>query len=621
MCGFVGFIDNSVTHFDYEKIISKCGQDISFRGPDESKNYIDFPNKIFLSFQRLSFRDLSTNGSQPMLSYNNRYLVLFNGEVYNFQFLLSELDIFSDEIKSDTRLLTEYISQYGIYNLLDKLDGMFAITVIDLQKKKVFFISDQFCQKPLYFSIQNNILFFSSDIRTINNHQNFKTIISKKSLSIFLKKNFIPSPLSIYENVNKLEAGTLIEINYKNNLTIDKVIKYKKSFDNNLEVSKFNIETLDQKLNQSVLEHLDSDVEIGSFLSSGIDSSLITAIASKHNKKIKSFSLGFVQDQFDESKDASDIADFLKIKNHRIEFNENKLEQLLFTVSDIYSEPFSDSSQVPYIALCQKTSSYVKGVLSGDGGDELFGGYIRHQLSDTLFSQRNNFIFKLFFLLINNKLSSKILNLFGVIYPLEKLNRLDKALKSQNIVDFYDNLTSHHEFTNLVKNFKENIYLDEFIKEDLNSSKNIMIFDQNFYLPNDLMVKSDRASMYYGLEVRSPLLSKQIYDYSNSLSKVELLTKKNIQKYCLKSVIEKYLPKNFISKRKKGFVAPIDYWMKNNLKNLLSHYLSDKMLSHDLFESKLIKQNLNDFKSGKNNHYALWDIFIFQLWFHRYHSL
>ena len=173
---------------------------------------------------------------------------------------------------------------------------MFSLVIIDLKQKCIFLLSDKFSQKPLYFSIQNNILYFSSDIRTIKNHQRFKTIISKKSLGYYFKKNFIPAPLSIYENIYKLEPGILIEINYNNNISIKKKYKYNKnSKQKNYEKNKFDLKTLDQKLNQAVIEHLESDVEIGTYLSSGIDSSLITAIASRYNKNIKSFSLGFSQ--------------------------------------------------------------------------------------------------------------------------------------------------------------------------------------------------------------------------------------------------------------------------------------------------------------------------------------
>ncbi len=627
MCGFTGFIDNSGSTLNYQSILEKCHKTLFFRGPDQNKRYLDNENKIYVNFDRLSFFDLSEDGNQPMISKNKRYLILINGEIYNFKDLnniLEKGNIYTNK-KSDIAVSLEFISNYGLDQFLKKAIGMFAMVVIDLLNKELNIISDQFSQKPLYYSIQKNTIFFSSDIRTIHNHKNFDLEINKNSLQEYFNKGYISSPHTIYQNVNKIEPGCKLFISFKNK----KIKVFEKQRYNTLQVphtdklgSKLDITRIKSTIEKSVLLHLESDVPIGTFLSGGIDSSLVTAIASKYNKNINAFSLGFRNSpNYDESKHAKLISDHLGVNHHICYFDNNLLEEKVLKTGEIYSEPFSDSSQILFADLCEFSSKSVKGILTGDGADELFGGYHRHLTGVNIFNNtRNKLIQKLFILLINisnTKLIQYFLHILSSQYPSEKINRLKNSISAKNIDEFYNLITSQFHFRDIVKNIDE-LKNEHNLLKNLDYSKYMMWKDLNLYLPNDLLVKSDRASMYNGLEVRSPFLNIDLINEIMPLDS-KILFKGGKTKSILRHILIDYLPKELLSVKKMGFSAPINNWLKNDLKKLKEHFLNSKMLSHELFDNNLIKKNIEEFNCGKENHFEIWSLLIFQIWFHKYH--
>lgn len=631
MCGFTGFIDFRNHNTNYESILDKCSNDISFRGPDDDKQHIDRKEGIFLSFRRLSFLDLSINSSQPLLSKKNNKLILFNGEIYNYSFLLDSIknitQLHPNDLISDTQIIFEYINLKGLNSFLDNYSGMMSLVYFDLLDKKIFLSSDHFGQKPLYYSLQNNSLYFSSDLRTISNNPNFQTIISNKGVDNYLLKNQIEIPNSIYENVFKISPSTLICFDYSNN-QINKINEYKYYDQNNVtNLNKSNL-SLHDLITSSVNECLNSDVKIGTFLSSGIDSSLITAIASKGlDYQIDSFSLGFNELGFDESRDAAKISRHLNIKNEIFKFTDNEIIDNVDKLSDAFSEPFADSSQLPYLFLCSKTSKFVKGVLTGDGGDELFGGYNRHLTGVQYYKlvKKHPFLrqilnskyFKILFYR-NNSLFNKLLTMILKIqYPGDKIFRMINALNENNIYDFYQSLTSHSGYKLFNNNNNNAIYNSNIDDGDL--EKKMMSFDLEYFLPNDLMVKSDRASMFNSLEARSPFLNKKIFERSLTLTK-KTLFKNGVKKNPLKEMLSLYVPDKLIAKRKKGFIVPIDGWLKGILKDRVKYYLSDVKIKNSPINSNYIRYILDSFyKKNQGYQYELWDILMFQMWYEKYH--
>ena len=525
MCGFTGFIDFSNNNFNYEYILNKCHKKIIFRGPDENKKFIDYNKKLFISFERLSFLDLSERAMQPLLSKNKRYLFLFNGEIYNYSFLNSKLKKIGlqENNNSDSIISIEYISNFGINNFLKSAKGMFGIVLIDFLEKKVSLISDSFLQKPVYYSNQRNVLYFSSDLRTIHAHNHFDKKINRSSLGEFFKKSFISSPNTIYEDVYKLNRSCIVQFSFSNNM-IKQIenISYNQIFTNKSDEIEYScdLNKINEEIENSVMMHLESDVPIGTFLSGGIDSALITSIAKKFYKNIESFSLGFNEKHFDESNKARELANYLNIKHHIKIFDNSNLDEKVINTSSIFSEPFSDSSQIPYASLCEFTSSKVKGVLSGDGGDEIFGGYHRHLMGSKIFKLSQIKITKKLLNYFLNVCTSKQINDYVIKYAdpniIEKLSRLKFSIQSRNIEEFYQLLTSHPFFKNLVR-LSDNSNLSNININESDPSKYMMKRDLEYYLPNDLMVKSDRSSMFYSLEVRSPFLD---FDLAHKISRL-----------------------------------------------------------------------------------------------------
>jgi asparagine synthase (glutamine-hydrolysing) len=630
MCGFTGFIDFNNHHMNYESILDKCATDIHFRGPDDNQKYIDHKEGIFLSFRRLSFMDLSMNSSQPLISQSNNSLILFNGEIYNYQFLLDNIkditQLKPEDLISDTQVILEYISLKGINSFLDNYSGMMSLVYFDLLNKKIYLCSDHFGQKPLYYSFQNNSLYFSSDIRTIRNNPKFKRIISAGSVDNYLFKNQIEIPSSIYKNVFKISPSSLISLDYCNNQinNLNESKYYDQTNFNNPNISNL---SLHETIIASVDECLNSDVSIGAFLSSGIDSSLITSIANKAlDYKIDTFSLGFNETGFDESQDALKISKHLNIKNEIFKFTDNEIIDNVDILADAFSEPFADSSQLPYIFLCSKTSKFVKGVLTGDGGDELFGGYNRHFTGVRYFRLvkkypflrqiLNSKYFKILFQSNNSLLNTLLKIILKIQYPGDKIFRMINALNQNNIYDFYQTLTSHNEYKNYNTN---NNITNSLNKDEKNLERKMMSFDLNYFLPNDLMVKSDRASMFNSLEARSPFLNKNIYEKSISIPNKDLF-KNGIKKNPLKEILSIYVPDKLISKHKKGFIVPIDKWLRSILKDQVKYYLSDIKIKNSPINNNYIRYILDSFyKKNKGVQYELWDILMFQMWYEKYH--
>lgn len=631
MCGFTGFIDFNNSNLNYDKILNECGNDIAFRGPDDKKIYSDRGKGIFLSFRRLSFLDLTDNSSQPLLSHSKDSLILFNGEIYNFKYLYDQIknitQLSSNQLISDTQIIIEYISIKGIDSFLKNYNGMLSLVYINFNKQKIYFISDHFGQKPLYYSLQKNSLYFSSDIRTLRHNDKFKRIIKNKSIDNYLFKNCIEFPNTIYDDVYKINPATVISYDYSNN-KIKKINDYKYFDIENSSTDNDSQYSLHDTITTSIEECLTADVNLGSFLSSGIDSTLVTSIASQRlDYKINTFTLGFNETLYDESLEALEISKHLNINNETFILNDVDIKDTFDKIPDAYSEPFSDSSQLPYLFLCSKTSNFVKGVLTGDGGDELFGGYSRHLQGVKYFKlvKQYPFLKKIFnskyFVMLFNKNTSLLNMLITTItkmnYPGDKISRMIVALNQNNIDDFYYNLTSHFYYHDYIRN---NSIFDNNISNNYQDfEKRMMMLDLKYFLPNDLMVKSDRASMFYSLEARSPFLCKDIFQISTSLTKDELF-KNGIKKNPLKQILESYIPDKLITKRKKGFIIPIDKWLNGTLKDHALYYLSDKKIKNSPINNDYIRNIVDSFYNKKIGcHYELWDILVFQMWYEKYH--
>ena len=642
MCGIAGFVDLDLKNLQVDKIINKMTNAISHRGPDDFGNWIDQENSLVFCHTRLSIIDLSKNGKQPMHSHTNRFTIIFNGEIYNYKQLKKLLIDKGIKFKTntDTEVLLNLFEIYDIKTVLNLVDGMFAFALWDKYKKNLILAKDRFGEKPLYYSkLTNNNFIFSSDLKALIAHPKFSKKINHLSASLMLRYSYVPTPLSIYENVFKLRAGHYIDLNF-----IKKIPEYKEicwlneTKNENLE-NKSDIEII-SKLEEKLINAIDlqknADVGLGVFLSGGIDSSLVASIMQTNsNNNIETFNIA-MEGGDDESKFANIIAQNLGTNHNKIVINSKKALNIIPEISKIYSEPFADSSQIPTALISQQTRKKVTVALTGDGADELFGGYNRYKYVNKIYNYKKLMpkflnIFLVNYLNKNKSIKSKnissILNLFNSNKEINKINeeKIEKIINTyskNNIKDMYLNLLSvEDDFSNL-HSFKGNNLLNfSFSLWDTNlfSSDNMMSIDKSTYLQDDILAKVDRASMYYGLETRAPFLSKEVAIFSNNLPyKYKIRDGKT--KWILKKILSKYINLKEIDHPKTGFSIPLNQWLRKDLKKWTEHTLSKEninkfgFLNFDNVE-KIRQEHLQE----KNNSYTkLWNILMFQTWLEKF---
>ena len=637
MCGIAGFIKfknnrNDLNEASLKAMVSK----LSHRGPDFRDYWIK--NNIFLGHTRLSIIDISKNGNQPMVSHSGRFVITFNGEIYNFKLLKIELEKQKKNIKwrgnSDTEIFLECIEFWGLNKTLTVARGMFAFAIWDEYKKQLSIARDRIGEKPLYYGKLNNLFIFSSELKSINSVLYNSLDFSENGMNMMMRFGYIPAPHTIYKNIFKLLPGNYITINNSNQIA--NTVKW---FDlyNEVERSKkkslnYNENNLHNILRLSVKEQLNSDVSIGSLLSGGIDSSLITAIMQEQsNQKIDTFTIGFYEDQYDEAKFARKISKILNTNHHELYIKPKMAMDIIPNLSNVYDEPFGDSSQIPTILVSKLAGKSVKVCLSGDGGDELFGGYNRYMWSNTIFNLfKHSPYFKKIFRITSSQLSpdnwNKLYKIISFALPKSlKVNNFgDKLYKISEIMNFETKLDLYiHLISQWRSNLPTNNNFDEvgdFKKkiswhENLNDFENLMLTDTLTYLPDDILVKVDRASMSCSLETRTPFLDIRVIQEAWKIPTKFKINNK-IGKLPLKSILSSYLPQNLINRPKQGFALPIDNWLRTSLKDWAEELLKKKKLEdNQYFDSELIRNIWNEHLTEKRNwQYPIWNILMLQSW-------
>ena len=545
MCGLAGFILGQKTKFnDLNDINNQMISQIAHRGPDALDSWCDEPSRVGLSHVRLAIQDLSIAGSQPMHSKSRRFIIVFNGEIYNHLILRNQLQKGSlNQQKwrgtSDTETLLACIEAWGLNKTLNMCVGMFAFALWDTHEKFLYLARDRFGEKPLYYGVCNDNLVFGSELKAIKSFPGFNQPISKIALQNFIHLSYIPAPYSIYEDIYKLEPGHFLKIDADNfiNTLSDKVSYW--SIDERM-TSCLNdpylneqegLDDLEQKITNAVSDQLISDVPLGAFLSGGVDSSLIASIMQKENMaKVKTFTIGFEESDYDESLHAKAVADYLGTEHHELNVSSQDALNLIPSLPSMYDEPFADSSQIPTYFVCNSAKKHVTVSLSGDGADELFGGYNRYtwgpkiwgHLSLLPHSARDALMN--FFTILSPETLNSFFRFTGITRPGEKLHKLSYALKGCNsIEDLYVNLISQWSDQNLIKGLRPMLSSSDRIKlfnmpfnKKINEDSLQMMFrDSKMYLPDDILCKVDRAAMAISLETRAPFLDHRVDTFLN----------------------------------------------------------------------------------------------------------
>ena len=612
MCGINGYISNLNTNN-----IVHMNNATHHRGPD-NHDYFSI-NNVTLGHNRLSIHDLSNNGSQPMHSKSKKWVIVFNGEIYNFKKLREKYNL-ETKSQSDTEVLVELIDKIGIKNTLNELIGMFAFAALDKENQNLYLARDRAGEKPLYYYKDDSQLIFSSELKAVFPLLD-KIEIKENALRSFFYYNYIPESNCILKNTEKVSPGEFVEICCKSlttkkgqywhiNQKYEKLKNtYKGSFDDA-------VRDLDKILTEVVEEQLESDVPIGCFLSGGVDSSIISAIAQKiSNKPINTFSIGFDVEGFNEAEYAKEVANSLKTNHTELYASPQDCINLITDIAYIYDEPFADSSQLPTLLLSRLTKEYVTVCLSGDGGDEVFGGYNRYFLGNkiqNICSKTPSFIRKI----IANTILSFGTETIDKISPIpgDKLHKLANVLNYSDDYDFYEGLITHWKNISPLKN--KSLIPDRYTFNNGDSFiEKMMLLDFQTYMCSDIFTKVDRSSMSTSLETRAPLVDQRVVEFAMSLPLKYKVNGTN-GKYILKEVLYKYINRDLIERPKMGFGIPIEKWLRYDIKDWAAEVLAR---DNEFLDHKLIQKMFNEHIEGKRNWgYLLWDVIIFQEWYKNY---
>ena len=639
MCGISGFylLNNYSTHKESLKTLMNMTNVLRHRGPNASGYWSSEKDNIYLGHRRLSIIDLSETANQPMSSSNDRYIIVFNGEIYNFKKLKNEIKKLSNvkfKTECDTEVILELIVNFGFRKTLDKIIGMFSLAVWDIKEKNLFLAVDPLGKKPLYWSVNDKNIIFASEIKSILKFNNFKKTLNHQSLSEFLKFSYIKAPNTIFEGLNKLEPGTYLMLSRE--LEIKKYRywhpkNFLYSFSDQVRNENTIIEELHELLNTSIFERLTADVPVGVLLSGGIDSSLVASLAKNNKDDIKTYSVGFENKLFDESIYAEKISDHINTHHKNFLLENNKIRKIIEKLPEIYDEPFADSSQIPTFLICNQIKKDVTVALSGDGGDEIFGGYSRYLWAKN-FLTINKFFGSRFLNLVSsiiNYFPNNFFDCLSLVLPQKirpshfghRLKKIAKILNSNDEIEIYSKLISSNRLLDLLNenNFDKKISFKKDYK-DYSFMENMQLHDIENYLVGDILVKVDRASMSNSLEIRSPFLDRRVVEYSLQNCRPFHKIKNKQGKYILRKILKDYLPERLFKRPKMGFGIPIDVLINDQLKEKLSYFSSNEFIQNqNLFENIKVKKFFEDYnKKGSNLYTEMWNFFIFQSWYHKW---
>jgi len=635
MCGIAGYVGKISNPFES---IDNMVQAINHRGPDNKGIWIDKGMGVGLGHARLSILDLSPAGHQPMCSVSENFVIVFNGEIYNHNLIRAELDAIYPRKwvgTSDTETLLAAIDQWGLEYTLKQVKGMFAIALWDKKKQRLSLACDRIGEKPVYYGWINGQFVFASELKAIKKFPGFKNPIDRNSLALFLRFNSIPSPNSIYENIYKLEPGHIIELKYNSKeLTKYKFWSIEKMYKDS-SVNKFHgsseeaVNHLDHILRNAVSSQMQSDVPLGAFLSGGIDSSTIVALMqSQSDYQINTFSIGFNAQEYDEAEQARMVAKHLGTNHLDMYVSENDALDVIPNLPHIYDEPFADSSQIPTYLVSKLAKQKVTVALSGDAGDELFGGYNRYVFAKNIFSKMNKIpipLRKIISSIILNISEERWNSLLGRTIDKHfvnvgyKLHKAANVIPSKSIKDLHFKLISQIQNPTdwLINTDETKTAFNDDVKRfiELNSIEQMMAYDLMTYLPTDILTKVDRAAMAVSLETRLPFLDKDVLEFAASLP-IEFKIKKGISKWILREVLYKYVPKDLVNKPKMGFAVPLAEWLRGPLKDWAEPMLDEKRLHEEgFFNVEFVRNKWFEHLNFKRNwDHQLWNVLMFQAW-------
>ncbi len=644
MCGITGFWDISrqINNDKLPVIVEQMSKTLHLRGPDDSGVWVDTEAGIALGHRRLAIVDLSPEGHQPMISADGRYVIVFNGEIYNFLKLRCELEQLGHRFRggSDTEVMLASFSQWGISEAVQRFNGMFAFAVWDKKQRVLHLGRDRLGEKPLYYGWSGRTFLFASELKAFKAYPDFQPQINRDALTLFFRYNYVPAPHSIYQGIYKLPPATILSWDGRNTSSVQ--MPYWSLKDtaqlgvNNpftgTEQDAF--DELEGLLLEAVRLRMIADVPLGAFLSGGIDSSTIVALMqAQSSQPVKTFTIGFHEQGYNEAQHARSVAQYLGTDHTELYVTSNEALSVIPKLPYLYDEPFADASQIPTFLVSELARQHVTVSLSGDGGDELFGGYNRYSWGRSIW-QKIGWIPKSLRSFAAQGMTSVSPHLWDSVFERmsslapnkikystfgERLHKLASILAEPDPDAMYVGLVSQwRDPENLVINGSEAIT----IVSDRQSwaqlpdfTQRMMYLDAATYLPDDILVKVDRASMGVSLEGRIPFLDHRVVEFAWRIP-LEMKIRNGEGKWLLRQVLYKHVPKELIERPKAGFGVPIDSWLRGPLREWAEDLLNSSSIRQQGFLNPLPIQKKweEHLKGDRNWQYYLWSVLMFQAW-------
>jgi asparagine synthase (glutamine-hydrolysing) len=660
MCGIFGVYLNSRTESFDRSIFEKCSNILSHRGPDDRGTYVDVENNIFLGHTRLSILDLSPLGHQPMQSYSGKYYITFNGEIYNFQALKKELvdsELFEGTFRgsSDTEVMLACFEAYGLEKAVQKFNGMFSFGLYDTINCTLTLCTDRLGVKPLYYSIGSRAIIFASELKAILGLQESGFVtkdLCREGIKEYLTFGYIRAPYTPYKYIYKLEPGSILtfHLSEMRDSTLRSYDPFKKSTASQIQYTKYwdikdqelksdlslNIYSKDTVLNMlndllhdAISLRMIADVPLGLFLSGGIDSSLIAAIITKHrSERIQTFSIGFNDTRYNEAPDAQRVSQLLNTEHHEFYVTPKEIVEGLKNLPLLFDEPFADQSFLPTYFLSKLASKHVKVALTGDGGDELFGGYSRYLWGEKIASYHAKLP------PVYRKIISKILmhipvncvNAFGglcswlapSLFRLhssgEKFHKVAALFQTETFDELYERMVSIIPIEKSIELTKDKVFFQKKFTQHT-ALKYMQYWDIYNYLPYNILVKADRATMLHSIEGREPLLDYRLAEFAMKLPH-EMKINNNVTKRVLRMLLARYLPKDMIERPKRGFSVPISSWLRTELRSWGEGIVQkNDPFINTFIDPEVISLMWGEHLSGKRDHgMRLWTVIVLKEW-------
>jgi asparagine synthase (glutamine-hydrolysing) len=652
MCGLVGFLGGAVGADEGDMLLRSISDKIIHRGPDDAGVWWDSEQRIGLGHRRLSIVDLSPAGHQPMSSARGRYVIAFNGEIYNHLDLREELEKIQLSLPivkrgglewrghSDTETLLAGIEFWGLEETLKKSIGMFAIALWDKKTRTLSLARDRIGEKPMYYGWQgqgkSRTFLFGSELKALKAHPAFAADIDRGALCLLLRHNYIPAPYSIYQGIAKLEPGCLLTVSLEH--PEHRIWKYwdtvevartgvAKPFDGTPEQA---VDALEKLAKDAVRQQMMADVPLGAFLSGGVDSSAVVALMQTQSKRpVKTFTIGFNEKGYNEAVYAKAVAAHLGTDHTELYVTPEQAMEVIPKLPSLYCEPFADSSQIPTFLVSQLAKQHVTVSLSGDAGDELFCGYNRYQLTASLWGRISTVPLPIRKLAAKGiaAISPAVWDSLGRMIPGsakwntigDKLHKGAGVLSSRSVDELYLGMVSLAQtpVDYVIGGVEPPTHLTGLRPElgKLKTVERMMALDSISYLPDDILVKVDRAGMGVSLEGRVPFLDHRIVEFAWSLP-LEYKLRDGQTKWPLRQVLYRHVPRELIDRPKMGFGVPLQDWLRGPLRNWAEDLLSEERLQREgYFYPTLIRQMWTEHLSGRRNWMALlWNVLMFQAW-------